>query len=151
MTRILKVAALGTAIAAAAFGFAHAAESKPEDVLKFRQGIMQAIKVNFGPIGAVVKGEAPYSEDTANRAANLAALAKIAPQTYAKGTETIPNSKTKGDAWTKPEFAARFEAFQIETAKLAQVAKANDAEALKAQFGAVAKTCKGCHDNFKEE
>ncbi len=36
-----------------------------------------------------------------------------------------------------------------ETAKLTANAKTGDLDAIKAQFGAAAKTCKGCHGEFK--
>jgi cytochrome c556 len=39
--------------------------------------------------------------------------------------------------------------FETETAKLATDAKAGDLNAVKAQFGATAQTCKGCHSEFK--
>jgi len=34
---------------------------------------------------------------------------------------------------------------------LAEVAKSGDLDQIKPAFGALAKTCKGCHDNFREE
>ena len=36
-----------------------------------------------------------------------------------------------------------------ETAKLAEVARNGDLNALKAQVGATGKTCSSCHDDFK--
>lgn len=131
-------------------GVAHA-QAKPEETLKMRQGLFQAIKTNFGPIGAVAKGEAPLSADTAARAENLAALAKIAPMGFPAGSENIAGGKTKPEAWQKAEFKAGFEALQAESAKLAEVAKGGDVNALKAQVGAVGKTCKACHDSFRAE
>jgi cytochrome c556 len=39
--------------------------------------------------------------------------------------------------------------FEDETAKLAAAAKTGDLNAIKAQFGPAANTCKGCHSEFK--
>lgn len=127
------------------------AQAKPEDLLKMRQGVWQSVKYQFGPMGAFLKGEGPYVEDTVVRSANLAALAKIVPQLFAPGSENLPNSKAKPEAFVKAEFKVGMDAFAMETAKLADVAKGTDQNAVKAQLAAVAKTCKGCHDNFKAD
>ena len=46
------------------------------------------------------------------------------------------------------EAAGRFE---NEAAKLYQVSRGGDEAAVKAQIGAVGKTCAGCHDNFRQK
>ena len=43
------------------------------------------------------------------------------------------------------------ETFQSEASKLGDLAVAGDREAIKAQFKATGKTCKSCHDAFKEK
>ena len=61
-------------------------------------------------------------------------------------------AKAKGDVWKDmAKFTAAGEKFQAEAAKLAQVARAGDMAALKAQFNATAGTCKACHDDFREK
>lgn len=124
---------------------------KPEDMLKMRQGLFQAVKVNFGPLVAIAKGEAQPGEKTAQQAENLAALAKIVPMSFGAGTEALPNARTKAEAFTSADFAKGATMFQSETAKLAEAAKSGSADAIKAQVGAVGKTCKGCHDSFRND
>jgi cytochrome c556 len=41
--------------------------------------------------------------------------------------------------------------FENETAKLYEVSRGGDEAAVKAQIGAVGKTCAGCHDNFRQK
>jgi cytochrome c556 len=40
---------------------------------------------------------------------------------------------------------------QEEVAKLVAAAKTNNLDNLKGAFGEVGKTCKGCHDNFRNQ
>lgn len=147
MKRIALIAAAALTLTA---GIAHA-QMKPEEVLKARQGLFQAVKMNFGPLKAVAEGSAPLDAAAVAKAENLAALTKIIPATFAKGTESIPGSNTKPEAWTSADFGKGAEMFQMEAAKLAEAAKAGNQDAFKAQFAAVGKTCKSCHDNFKKD
>jgi len=125
--------------------------AKPEEVLKMRQGLWQAVKTNFGPIGAVAKGEAPMGPQTVEQAEALAALARIVPMGFTPGSEKIDGARTKPEAWTDARFRGGLESFQAETAKLAAAVKAGQGDAVKAQAGAVGKLCKGCHDNFRND
>jgi cytochrome c556 len=49
----------------------------------------------------------------------------------------------------KDDFMQAARKLENETAKLAAAAKTGDLDAVKAQFGATAQTCKGCHGEFK--
>ena len=53
------------------------------------------------------------------------------------------------DAEMDDLFKKALAAFQAETAKLAGLARAGNADAIKAQIPAVGKTCGGCHDDFR--
>lgn len=125
--------------------------AKPEDGIKYRRGVMAAQGWNNGIMAAMVKGERPYDKaEFAQRAANLAALSKMALEGF-----TVEGSD-KGDTKAKPEAFAEMDKFKsgveklnTETAKLAQVAASGDLNAIKPQFGEVAKVCKGCHDNYR--
>lgn len=127
------------------------AQMKPEDQLKMRQGLMQAVKHQAGPLLGFAQGKAELPADAAARAENLAALAKIAPLAWGKGTESLAGANTKPDAFTEPKFMEGWKAIAAEAAKLADLTKAGSPDAIKAQAGAVGKLCKGCHDDFRKE
>jgi cytochrome c556 len=69
------------------------------------------------------------------------------------------DASTKGEKsaalpaiWEKAgEFKQAQERFENEAAKLVQVAKSGDEGAIKAQIGATAKSCGGCHENFRQK
>jgi cytochrome c556 len=137
--------ALGTVAATAAY-----AQVKPEVLVKQRQAVMTLQAKYLGPIGAMLKGAAPYNADVvALNATFLENLARMPWDGFQASTEGV-----KSDA--KPEiykdmakFRADAEALETATAKLGAVARAKDEAGVKASFGAVAKACGGCHDTFR--
>lgn len=150
--RIKTVLAAGIA-AAALVGVTTAAvaQQKPEEALKMRQGLMQAVKLQAGPMLGFAQGKNELPADAAARAENLAMLAKLAPIGWAKGSEALEGANTKAAAFTDARFQDGWKAFSGAAAKLADAARSGDAEAIKAQAGALGKTCKGCHDDFKKD
>ncbi|MEW5727526.1 MAG: cytochrome c [Pseudomonadota bacterium] len=145
-TKILAASAAAVLAATAA-----QAQLKPEESLKMRQGLMQAVKFNFGPVGAFAQGKGDLPADAAARAENLSALARMAPAAWRKGTEGIEGNKTKDAAYGSADFAKGWEVMAAASDTLAAAAKGGDAAAIKAAAGEVGKTCKGCHDNFKQD
>jgi cytochrome c556 len=149
MIRLLKTTiATGLLVA---FGAAMAyAQAQPAHLLKYRQGVMRAVAFQFGPLTGVAKGEVQWGPAMAQKAANLAALAVIAEDVFPAASKDIPNSDAKPEIWAKPDaFKAKLAAFKTETAKLADLAKAGNVDAIKTQVSAVGKTCGGCHDDFR--
>lgn len=127
--------------------------AKPEDAVKYRQGVMAAQGWNMNAMGAMVKGEKPYDKaEFLKRAENLAALNKMALEGFTVEGADKADSKTKADAWTSMDkFKGGVDKVNAESAKLVQAAQGGDLNAIKAQFGEVGKTCKGCHDNFRNK
>ncbi len=146
------VAFLLAAVVFAAVPPAVAQQAKPEDLLKLRQGLMQGLRSQWAPIAGFAAGKAELPADAAERAANLAMLAKLAPIGWGKGTEDLPEANTKPEAFgaKSAQFLESWKTLAAETAKLADAAKAGP-DALKAQAGAVGKLCKGCHDEMRKE
>lgn len=127
------------------------AQQKPEETLKMRQGLMQAVKLQAGPLLGFAQGKNDMPANAAERADNLAMLAKLAPMGWGKGSEALPEAKTKPEAFTDAKFQDGWKAMAAEAAKLADAAKGGNADSIKAQAGALGKTCKGCHDDFKKD
>ena len=133
-------------------GMAWAAGPKPEDLRESRHGLLQTVRIQFGPLVAFAKGEGPLPADAAARAETIAALAKILPVAWATGTEDLPKTSTKPEAFTqKDKFLDGFKALNVEATKLAEAANGGNADAIKAQVAAVGKVCKGCHEDFKQK
>lgn len=129
------------------------AQAKPEDAIKYRQGVYKIIGWNFGPMAAVVKGEKPYDKEAfARNAANVEFLAKLALEGFLVAGSDKGDTKAKSEVWSKMEdFKARMTKMNEETAKLAAVAKTGSFDDIKKQFGATGASCKSCHDTYKNK
>jgi len=153
MKSLLKLV-LGTVLAFSIAGVAQAQApfKKTEDAIKYRKSALFVMGQHFGRIGAVVKGERPYNKE------ELAWNAGVAEQMSILPWDGFVAGSDKGKTDAKPEIwsdAAKFksaaEKMQKEMSKLAQIAKGGDLNAIKAQFGATGKACKGCHDDFRKK
>lgn len=144
---------LTAGITAALIGISGAALAapKPFEAVEYRKGIFKAVKWNFGPMGDMLKGKTEFNaEEFARRANNLAALSQMPlegfiPGTYERSTSALPSIESDWET-----FAQGMEKFQTNTAALAEAAKSGDKAQIGPAFMQVAKTCKGCHDNFKD-
>jgi cytochrome c556 len=146
---MLKTAIAAGLMVAFGAGVAHA-QPKPEDLLKYRQGVMRAVAFQFGPLTGVAKGEVQWGPAMGQKAVNLAALSVIAGDVFSPASKGLANSDAKPEIWAKPDdFKMKMTAFQAEAAKLADLAKAGNVEAIKAQVNAVGKACGACHDDFR--
>ncbi len=143
---------IGVCVVAVVFGAAYAQFAKPEDAIKYRKAVMTVIAQHFGRLGAVVKGDVPYdkaqSADNAQLVQTLSSLpweAFVVPGSD-KGDTTLKSSALEDQA----NFMSAAEAFQNETAKLAGAAGGGDLNSIKSQFGAVAQSCKSCHNQYRK-
>lgn len=129
-----------------------AARDPIKDAIGARQAAFTLIAANVGPMGAIAEGKAPYSQEAfAKRAANLAALSSMPWEFFIPGSDK-GKTEAKAEVWSKSEeFKAEADKFQEAAAKLAAVTQSGDEAAIKAQFGATAKSCKSCHKAFKAD
>lgn len=133
-------------------GAAWAQFSKPEDAIKYRQSVMIVIGQHFGRLGAMVKGNQPFDQKSfANNTAVIEALAALTWEAFLvpgsdQGKTTMNSSVLKDPDGLK----SLSQQFQLEVGKLSAAAKGNDFNAIKAQFGAVAQSCKSCHGKTRK-
>jgi cytochrome c556 len=150
MKKILLILICFVFIAVALSG-AYAQFAKPEYAIKYRKSVMFLIAQHFGRMGAVVKGEVPYDQQAFTQNAMVVeSLSRLPWEAF-----TVPGTD-KGDTTLKSsvyeqlsKFNAAAQAFQANTGKLLSKAKSGDLNAIKAQFGEVAKSCKSCHEQFR--
>ncbi|MEY3221132.1 MAG: hypothetical protein RIT27_2489 [Pseudomonadota bacterium] len=136
-------------------GGLHAADVKPHDAIEYRQSAFHIMGWHFKAMGAMVKGETPFNKETFSKKAEIVAFASTLPsEGFLKGTSSseFTESKSKSILWEKmDDVKAKSEANQKETKALAEIAKTGDEKAIKEQFAKTAKTCKACHDDYREE
>lgn len=150
MKHALIAAVIGTSTLLAS-GTA-AAQVKPEDVIKFRQSVYTVIGWHVRPLGAMVKGQAPFDQaEFAKNAEIVAMMSTIAPHAFAPGSDKGATTRAKPEIWSDAAgFKKAMDSFQAEATKLAQVAKtATSVDAVRGQFGALGKSCGACHDAYR--
>jgi cytochrome c556 len=141
---LLALAGVGSILAHEGHGHSKA--------IDFRNSVMTIFKWNMDPMGAMVKGEMPYDQNA------FAAYAKdLAAAAHLDLLAGFPEGSEEGDTGALPDiwlnwegFVKRYETLKTETAKLSEIAQDGDMDAAKAQFQTVGKSCKGCHQEFKD-
>lgn len=137
----------------AAPGFA--AKDPNLKLMKARQGEMQLRAYNVGPLFGMAKGKMKYDAALASKLAkNLKTqLSLDIGGAWKQGTdiESYPGKTTAlAKIWTTyPEISNYGKKYATAVNELAAVA-GNGLDALKPRISAVGKTCKGCHDEFRE-
>ena len=122
-----------------------------ERAVDYRQGLMNVFAYNVTSMGDMVKGEVDFEPAVfAAHAKDLASAASLDLLGGFPVDSVNEDSDASETVWLDWEqFQQRHKALQEQSAKLAEVAAGGDEAAMKEQFGATAKTCKGCHDDFK--
>lgn len=147
MSRLVQQILLGV-LTMTAVTATFAADPKPEDEIRYRQSGFNVIARSFGVLGAIAKGERPYDQALALKSASIVeALSTLPFGSFGPGTD-VGTHKADPKVWADTaKFKELAEKFQFEAAKLPDASK--DPETLKLQVGAVGKTYKACHDDFR--
>jgi cytochrome c556 len=126
--------------------------AKPEDAVKYRKSGMFLMNNHLGRVGAMVNGRVPWDAKAVEANAEIATMmSKIPFAAFVEGTDK-GDTKAKPEIWTEMDkFRAASSTMQEEMAKLNAAAKTGNQDAIKAQFGKVAQSCKACHDNYRKE
>jgi cytochrome c556 len=128
------------------------ARDRNADAIHARQAAFTLIGANFHPMGAMAKGQMPFDKaEFARRAANLEALSKMPWEFFIPGSAN-GDTKAKSEVWSDAAgFKEKAQAFEKQMAALAEVSRGGDEAAMRAQFGKAAKSCKSCHQDFKNK
>ncbi|WP_227370650.1 c-type cytochrome [Halomonas sp. M20] len=132
-------------------------EKQIKEAIEYRQSALSVMGWNFGPLGAMAKGDMEYdAEEASMRAERVAVLAKMPWEGFIEGSLRGAGHGADTDALAKiADNRDDFESLQREmedaTAKLAEVAQQDDYAALRQQVAATGKTCKNCHDEYRAD
>lgn len=126
------------------------AADKPKHAVKYRQGIMNALAWNVGPLGKMVKGDIDFDATRfAFLAERVAVLVPMALEGFTPATAAV-KSHAKAELWQhQDDFKRRLEELQTATAELAKIAKTGDEATIRVHFGDTVKMCKSCHDEYQ--
>jgi cytochrome c556 len=148
----MKFALIGLALLAALP--AHAQFRKPEDAVKFRQGVMYAMTVHHDNlIGRMAMGRAPFDPKAAQESADfVVVLSKMPWLAFTPDTDGVGRTDAKSAIWTEQaKFKDLADKTQAEALKLQAAARTGDLNQLRAAYRASAAACKSCHDAFTNQ
>lgn len=155
--KALTLGALGAALLTLGLG-AQAQQLDIADQVKYRQAGYAFMSWNMGKIKAqVIDGSVPYDAGQVQAAAN--AIAGIANAgmgaLFSPGSarEDIgEDTRLKASFFQNLEEAGRLgKDFNVAANNLANAAQSGDQAAVKTAFGALGKSCKACHDQFRHD
>ena len=139
------------ALLGAAHANAQPADAKmDEGAIKYRQALMESIGGDMAALSDLLKYGLSHPGHASAHADSLAAHAKLISAAFERKVEKGPTD-AEPEIWAKTdEWKDKVKAFQTESAKLAETAKAGDPTALGVQLKATGKACGSCHDDFRK-
>lgn len=130
-----------------------AAAQADEAAIKYRKAAMRVLGGHMGSMAAIAKKQVPHADHFAVHAKGLAETAALIGDVFPEGSDKMAGDTEATIAvWEKPEdFKAAVDMLVKASAKLSDAAAGGDMGATMAAFGEVGKSCKNCHDNFREK
>lgn len=151
----MKKVLIGAAVLASLAAGSAAAQVPADRAVKYRQSALTVMSTSFGRIGAHVKGDIKL--DAAALASNAQVVDLMSHYAFDGFIQGTPQPSTTGkgakaDIWKEWDKFKKMQGdLQAATAKLSAAAKSGDAEAIKTAFGETGKSCKACHDAFRDQ
>ena len=119
-------------------------------IIKYRQNVMKSTAGHMGAIVDILKNGLPLEVHVSDHARSMLQNSRMTLSMFPKGSGK-GRTKSKQEIWKNwSEFESAANDFELESAKLAEVAESGDMDALAKQVRATGKTCGGCHRNFRK-
>jgi cytochrome c556 len=151
----MKRSGLAAAVVALALGVSAGAvfaQQKPEVLVKQRQAVMTLQGKYFGPMAGMAQGKIPFNADVVKRnSAFLDNLSRMAWDGFDPSTKDVKSNALPVIYEQQAKFRDAYTRLENEAHKLWEVAQRGDEAAIKAQIGAVGKSCGGCHESFRQK
>jgi cytochrome c556 len=123
-------------------------------VIEYRRNVMKSLGAHASDIGLILKGQVPFGTDhILAQAQAIQAMSKLIPDLVPAGSGTEAGETNALPAiWQEPDkFKALAGKLETESAKLVEVAKGGDKQAIGAQMAVVGKEgCGACHKEFRK-
>jgi len=146
----MKMSLLAAGLAVAVLSGEALAQAKPETLVKQRQSAMTLMGKYFGPMVGMAQGKVPYNAQVVQRNAGfLDNLSRMPWDGFTEGTKDVKSAALPA-VWSESgKWAEAADRLQNEASKLYAVSRSGDEAAVKAQIGAVGKSCGACHESFR--
>lgn len=145
MRTLIRTALIASAIITTALpAFAN------DGAIAHRKAIFQAVGGHMKAMVSVLKGHVPHKESLSSHARSIAALSQIVEKAFPSDSD-FGETRAKEIIWeNQADFKMKIDAFQSAAAALAKTDN-KDMGAFAEAVGALGKTCKSCHDKYRDE
>jgi cytochrome c556 len=130
------------------------AEDSPEMAARYRHVVMEGVGYHMKASALVVKGEVSRTDDLKVHAKAMNDAAQYFDQLFPKGSgpDVVPKSNALPKIWEDAKgFAKANETFKKASADFLAATEGGKMEDIKSAFGALGKSCGGCHDDFRKD
>lgn len=149
----VAVAPSGGGATAAKPAAAPLAKDKALALMKARHAKYEGIGKAMKAAGRELKASSPNLAVVRNSADTIAAFAPTVPGLFPAGTgPDVGKTMAKAEIWQKPEdFRAKAADFNRAAKAFQAAARGGNLDAIRAAQGGLGKSCKACHDLYREE
>jgi cytochrome c556 len=123
-----------------------------EKAIKYRQGAFAVMGWNFGAIVDMIKGKRPFDQEDFARRAKLISDVSFAPIEGFIADSFEGPTKSKAEIWTNfADFEVKMKQMQEAAIHLSTISLSGDYDASKRAAIKLGKTCKSCHDEYRNK
>jgi len=147
----LQKLALVACAAVVGISFTAPAMADADGEIKYRKSVMKSVGGHVGAIVTILKSQTGNTANLAAHTQGLVALSGIAGSIFPEGSD-FGETEALPAVWEKPaKFAKAVKMFQDAATNLNTTVRSGDMAATGAAFGELGKSCKNCHENFREK
>jgi len=133
--------------AVAGLQFSAGARADNQDVIDYRQYIMNTLNEQAAALGEILSGAIPDD----NVVSHMDALALTAATALKAFVPKVPGGEARPEVWSQwDDFSRRMNDFAQQTASMAKIAHTQGKDAALAKV-MDALSCKKCHDSYRRE
>lgn len=156
MKKIITLTVLITLSISSSMALANAvnSEKQAQTAVQFRQAILQLVRSNMGPMGAMAKGEIPYNAEVMEvNALRIEQLGLMMEDYFVADTRAFDLETGALDViWDKQaDFNSKAQDMVNAAINVREVASARAEDDYRKAIGALGATCKACHDDYKKD
>lgn len=127
-------------------------DTHPQQLLTKRIAIFKKMTKTLEPLGLVVRGRQDYVKSEFVEGAQALKDLSTQPWAFFTADGNYPPTRAKPEVWSKPdEFKKAQNQYIASVDKLVEVSGSGDMSAMASAVDAVQKSCKSCHEQFRNE
>ena len=127
-------------------------DTHPQQLVTQRQAVFKKMTKTLEPMGLVARGHKDYVKVEFMEGAQALKDLSSQPWVFFSADGNYPPTKAKPVVWSQAaEFKQATDNYLVTVDKLVEVSGSADLPAISAAVDAVQKSCKSCHDQFRNE